>query len=90
MTVISSVHPFAGAYSDQELASLSNCVVTQFGFRQGRVTPEQIGRHGMRGWISERQLNLPREDCTAILQFAPTTNLNTVPSFDVPPDRVVP
>lgn len=36
------MHPFTGAYSDQELSSLANYVIAQFGFREGQVTPEQI------------------------------------------------
>jgi mono/diheme cytochrome c family protein len=36
------MHPFTGAYSDAELASLANYVIAQFGFRQGQVTPAQI------------------------------------------------
>lgn len=38
------MHPFTGAYSDTELSALSNYTIGQFGFRQGKVTPEQVRR----------------------------------------------
>jgi mono/diheme cytochrome c family protein len=38
------MHPFTGAYSDVELSALANYTIGQFGFRQGKVTPEQIGK----------------------------------------------
>ncbi|HET6234246.1 MAG TPA: cytochrome c [Acetobacteraceae bacterium] len=33
---------FTGAYTDQELAALANYTTSQFGFRPGKITPEQI------------------------------------------------
>jgi mono/diheme cytochrome c family protein len=36
------MHPFTSAYTDEELAALSNYVISQYGFRQGHVTPSQI------------------------------------------------
>jgi mono/diheme cytochrome c family protein len=36
------MHPFTGGYTDDELAALANYTSGQFGFRQGKVTPEQI------------------------------------------------
>jgi len=36
------MHSFAGAYTDEELAALGNYVISQFGFRQGAITPSQI------------------------------------------------
>jgi mono/diheme cytochrome c family protein len=36
------MHPFTGAYTDEELAALADYTTEQFGFRHSRVTPEQI------------------------------------------------
>jgi mono/diheme cytochrome c family protein len=36
------MHPFTGAYTDEELAALADYTTAQFGFRQSTVTPEQI------------------------------------------------
>lgn len=36
------MHSFAGAYTDAELAALGNYTTGQFGFRQGRIMPDQI------------------------------------------------
>lgn len=36
------MHPFTGAYTDEELAALANYTSGQFGFRQGKITPEHI------------------------------------------------
>ena len=36
------MHSFSGAYTDEELAALGNYVISQFGFRQGAITPSQI------------------------------------------------
>ena len=36
------MQPFTGAYTDVELAALANYTSSQFGFRQGRISPEQI------------------------------------------------
>ncbi len=36
------MHPFTGAYTEEELAALANYTASQFGFQQGRITPEQI------------------------------------------------
>ncbi|HWK45657.1 MAG TPA: cytochrome c [Stellaceae bacterium] len=36
------MHPFTGAYTDAELAALGNYTISQFGFRQGTITPAQI------------------------------------------------
>jgi mono/diheme cytochrome c family protein len=36
------MHLFTGAYTDEELAALGNYTISQFGFRQGRITPQQI------------------------------------------------
>jgi mono/diheme cytochrome c family protein len=36
------MHPFTGAYTDQELAALARYTTAQFGFRQSTVTPERI------------------------------------------------
>jgi len=33
---------FAGAYSDEEIASVSNCVVEHFGGEQGTVTAAEV------------------------------------------------
>jgi mono/diheme cytochrome c family protein len=41
------MHAFTGAYTDEELAALANYTSSQFGFRAGTVTPEQI--HKKRG-----------------------------------------
>jgi mono/diheme cytochrome c family protein len=38
------MHPFTGGYTNQELAALANYTISQFGYRQGNVTPEQIGK----------------------------------------------
>ena len=38
------MHPFTGAYTDRELAALSNYVVGQFGFREGRIAPTRFPR----------------------------------------------
>jgi len=35
------MHSFIGGYSDDELAAISNFVISQFGLRQGTITPEQ-------------------------------------------------
>lgn len=34
---------FAAAYSDAELAAVSNCVIGHFGGKQGKVTPPMVG-----------------------------------------------
>jgi mono/diheme cytochrome c family protein len=36
------MHRFTGAYTDEELGALANYTIGQFGFRQGRISPEQI------------------------------------------------
>lgn len=36
------MHPFTGAYTDTELAALSNYTIAQFGLRLGHVTPGQF------------------------------------------------
>jgi mono/diheme cytochrome c family protein len=36
------MHPFTGGYTDVELAALANYTISQFGYRQGNVRPEQI------------------------------------------------
>jgi mono/diheme cytochrome c family protein len=36
------MHPFTGAYTDNELAALGNYTISQFGFRQGSITPAEI------------------------------------------------
>ncbi len=36
------MHAFTGGYTDVELAALGNYTSSQFGFRQGEITPEQI------------------------------------------------
>jgi mono/diheme cytochrome c family protein len=36
------MHPFTGAYTDEELAALANYTSSQFGFRQGHISSEQI------------------------------------------------
>jgi mono/diheme cytochrome c family protein len=36
------MHPFTGAYTDTELTALGNYAISQFGFRQGNVTPSEI------------------------------------------------
>jgi mono/diheme cytochrome c family protein len=36
------MHPFTGGYTDAELAALGNYAISQFGFRQGHITPQQI------------------------------------------------
>ena len=36
------MHPFTGAYTDVELAALANYTISQFGLRQGTITPDQI------------------------------------------------
>jgi mono/diheme cytochrome c family protein len=36
------MHPFTGAYTDNELAALGNYTISQFGFRQGQITAAQI------------------------------------------------
>jgi mono/diheme cytochrome c family protein len=36
------MHPFTGAYTDNELAALGNYTIGQFGFRQGDITPAEI------------------------------------------------
>jgi mono/diheme cytochrome c family protein len=36
------MHPFIGAYTDRELAALANYATSQFGFREGKITPEQV------------------------------------------------
>jgi mono/diheme cytochrome c family protein len=36
------MHSFAGAYTDAELAALGNYTTGQFGFRQGRIMPDQL------------------------------------------------
>jgi mono/diheme cytochrome c family protein len=41
------MHAFTGGYTDEELASLANYTSSQFGYRRGGVTPEQI--HAQRG-----------------------------------------
>ena len=38
------MHPFTGGYTDEELAAIANYVQSQFGARQGAVTPDQIGK----------------------------------------------
>jgi mono/diheme cytochrome c family protein len=38
------MHPFTGGYTNAELAALANYTSSQFGYRQGHVTPEQIGK----------------------------------------------
>ena len=39
------MHPFTGGYTDEELASVANYTIGQFGFRKGLVTPEQVRSH---------------------------------------------
>lgn len=39
------MHSFLGGYTDEELASVANYTIGQFGFRKGEVTPEQICQH---------------------------------------------
>jgi mono/diheme cytochrome c family protein len=36
------MHPFTGAYTDEELSALANYTSSQFGFRRGEVTADQI------------------------------------------------
>jgi mono/diheme cytochrome c family protein len=36
------MHPFTGAYTDNELAALGNYTISQFGFRHGQITPARI------------------------------------------------
>jgi mono/diheme cytochrome c family protein len=36
------MHPFTGAYTNQELAALANYTISQFGYREGKVTPDQF------------------------------------------------
>jgi mono/diheme cytochrome c family protein len=36
------MHSFIGGYSDDELAAIGNFVISQFGVRQGTITPEQV------------------------------------------------
>jgi mono/diheme cytochrome c family protein len=36
------MHPFTGAYTDDELAALGNYTISQFGFRQGTITAAEI------------------------------------------------
>jgi mono/diheme cytochrome c family protein len=43
------MHPFTGAYTDEELASLANYTSGQFGSRRGNITPEQIHRQRKTG-----------------------------------------
>jgi mono/diheme cytochrome c family protein len=38
------MHPFIGAYTDEELAALAAYTTGQFGFRKSIITPEQIRR----------------------------------------------
>jgi mono/diheme cytochrome c family protein len=38
------MHPFTGAYTDEELAAVANYVIGQFSARQGQVTPQQISK----------------------------------------------
>jgi mono/diheme cytochrome c family protein len=38
------MHPFTGAYTDEELAALANYTIGQFGHRPGTITPDQIRR----------------------------------------------
>ncbi|MCB8883683.1 c-type cytochrome [Acidisoma cellulosilytica] len=38
------MHPFTGAYTDDELAAVGNYVIGQFSGRQGQVTPQQISK----------------------------------------------
>ncbi len=39
------MHPFTGNYTDEELAALANYTSSQFGYRQGGITPAQIHKH---------------------------------------------
>jgi mono/diheme cytochrome c family protein len=43
------MHPFTGAYSDEELASLANYTSSQFGLRPGSITPGQIRKQRKTG-----------------------------------------
>jgi len=43
------MHPFTGAYTDEELASLANYTSSQFGLRPGSITPEQIRKQRKTG-----------------------------------------
>jgi mono/diheme cytochrome c family protein len=36
------MHPFVGAYTDEELAAIANYTINQFGFRSGAVTADQV------------------------------------------------
>ena len=38
------MHPFTGAYTDEELAALGNYVQGQYGGRHGTITPQQIAK----------------------------------------------
>jgi mono/diheme cytochrome c family protein len=38
------MHPFTGAYNDNELAAVGNYAISQFGFRQGRITPDEVAK----------------------------------------------
>jgi mono/diheme cytochrome c family protein len=43
------MHPFTGAYTDEELASLANYTSSQFGLHPGNITPEQIRKQRKTG-----------------------------------------
>jgi mono/diheme cytochrome c family protein len=38
------MHPFTGAYSDNELAAIGNYAISQFGFQEGTITPAKIAK----------------------------------------------
>jgi mono/diheme cytochrome c family protein len=50
------MHSFVGAYTDEEMAAVTNYVIGQFGGRNGRVTPDDVKRAKASGVVRKNIL----------------------------------